>query len=188
MMSPDVAQRLRLLLSDFRINKTTAAIPGQTEKKGSATNITLKEIRRWLNGSNQPIPYALKESRKRWLPISTLINMSHIFIGIFSTRCRCLNKNARARINRKPNKNECVNPRWAIRSSALFNQNDAIKSISGKLAAIAPYNIAFLPIFLPKKRSPIQAPIAIWVKLSIRYFVREVIPSRTDSRRRFQNI
>ncbi len=88
-------------------------------------------------------------------------------MGTFSALCRFLKYKASPVITRKANKKECVKPRCANKPSVVFNQKEAMKSMSGKLAAIAPYNMAFLPILFPKKRSPIQAPIAICVKLSI---------------------
>jgi hypothetical protein len=103
--------------------------------------------------------------------ISVPRNISHVLIGIFSAVCRFRRKKAIKKTARNANKMECVKPRCINKSSAVSDQNDAIKSMSGKLAAIAPYNMALFPIFLPRKRSPIQAPIAICVKLSTWYFI-----------------
>ena len=56
---------------------------------------------------------------------------------------------------------ECVIPLCATISAESLSQKVVIKSISGRLWATAPNNIAFLPSFFPATASPIQAPNTI---------------------------
>ena len=64
------------------------------------------------------------------------------------------------------NKMECVNPRWASRLSGWFIHPYDTTSISGRLLAIAPHSMAFLPSFFPPNASPTQAPKNVWVSES----------------------
>ena len=79
---------------------------------------------------------------------------------------RCaINANNIAAIN--ANSMECVSPRCVNKTAGIPVYSEATKSISGRLCAMAPSSIARLPIFFPKKASPMQAPRAICVSESI---------------------
>ena len=139
---------------------------GQIEKNGSATKIELNEIRAWLNGSNQPVPYALNASRNRWITTSIVKNQIHHFNERLIWRCARHARYANDGATIAANKNECVKPRCASKSLTGSSQKEATKSISGKLCIAAPNKRALLPRCLPTSTSPIQAPTAIWVNVS----------------------
>src|SRR5689334_20549518 len=63
-------------------------------------------------------------------------------------------------------KNEWVKPLWASRLSSASSHEEVMKSISGRLLAIAPIHKDLRPIFLPATASPIQPPSTIWVNES----------------------
>jgi len=63
--------------------------------------------------------------------------------------------------NNTEKKTECVKPLWISKALTVSVKNEANTSKSGIVPAIAPYNIALLPIFLPKTASPTAAPKTI---------------------------
>ena len=61
---------------------------------------------------------------------------------------------------------ECVKPLWISSAVTVSVKKEEMTSKSGIVPAIAPYNMALLPIFLPKTASPTAAPKIICVNES----------------------
>src|SRR5688572_26503152 len=98
------------------------AINGQMEKNGSATNRTWNEKRASLNGSSQPVPYALNESIK--ICVNRLTpNRSHHRIRVTGLVGKIhFEASANNNVTRKTNGKEWVRPRCEKISSVLSSQ------------------------------------------------------------------
>jgi len=148
-------------------NKAKHAIKLQIVKNGSATKSMLKEMRMWLNGSNQPMPYALKASRNKCVSISIPMSSIHPLNDTCRKCFHLFTSKARIGVAIKRKRKEWENPLCANKLAGGSIQKPVIKSPSGTDCAMAPTMSAGFPIFLPTIASAMHAPSVKCVMVSI---------------------
>ena len=124
------------------------------------------KARRFENGQNNCVPQVVKASKSGWVKSPKKNKLLHAFHPKAYFRSILFTSQPRIGAKRILNNMEWLKPlchSMAVMVSVKFPKNT---SKSGIVPAIAPYNKALLPTFLPRTASPTAAPNTICVSES----------------------